>query len=247
MEKVIGIIPARYQSSRFPGKPLALINGKPMIQWVYEKTAGTAGIFDTYVATDDERIGRCVRQFGGKAVMTSPAHKSGSQRIAECAKLLNLDDGDIVLNIQGDEPLIQETMIRELLSTIQDNRIPMGTLKERITEEKDIRNPNIVKVITDVHGDALYFSRLPIPYNRDGTKGAVYYRHVGVYAYRVSFLKTYVNLPKSHLEDMEGLEQLKALEYGYKIRVKETVCSSVGVDTEEQLKQAEEIMRRRTE
>lgn len=242
--KIVVVIPARYQSSRFPGKPLAMINGKPMIQWVYEGVSRVRSISEVYVATDDERIAECVREFHGKAIMTSSAHTSGSDRLAEAAVLLQLQDDDIILNIQGDEPLIQEEMIYDLISTITDKDTHMGTLKERIREEADIQNPNIVKVITDIYDHALYFSRFPIPYNRSGEQYLTYYRHVGVYAYRVHFLKKYTRLPKSYLEAAESLEQLRVLENGYKICVKETKCSSIGVDTMEQLKAVENLMNR---
>lgn len=244
MNKIIAIIPARYQSSRFPGKPLAQINGKPMIQWVYERVSSIQKISQTYVATDDERIAECVQQFDGEAIMTSAKHESGSDRLAECIEILKLNEDDIILNIQGDEPLIQEIMVQELISTISDQDVYMGTLKERITNVDDIENPNIVKVITDVNDNAVYFSRYPVPYDRSGLKDLVYYRHVGVYAYRVFFLKRFTQLPKSYLEIAESLEQLRVLENSYKIRVLETQCSSIGVDTVEQLKLVEEIMRR---
>lgn len=244
MDNIIAIIPARYQSSRFPGKPLAMIVEKPMIQWVYERVNRARNICETYVATDDERILECVQGFGGKAIMTSPEHTSGSDRLAECIDVLKLQEMDIVLNIQGDEPLIQETMIDELIATIKSKDVYMGTLKERISNIEDIENPNIVKVITDVYDNAVYFSRFPIPYNRNGLKDLIYYRHVGLYAYRAFFLKKYTQLPKSDLEIAESLEQLRVLENGYKISVKETRCTSIGVDTVEQLKQVEEIMKR---
>lgn len=244
MDNIIAIIPARYQSSRFPGKPLAMINEKPMIQWVYERVNCAKNICETYVATDDERILECVQSFDGNAIMTSSEHASGSDRLAECIDILKLHEMDIVLNIQGDEPLIKETMIDELIATIKDKDVYMGTLKERISKMEDIENPNIVKVITDIHGNAVYFSRFPIPYNQNGLKDLTYYRHVGLYAYRACFLRKYTQLPKSDLEIAESLEQLRILENGYKISVKETRCTSIGVDTLEQLKQVEEIMRR---
>ncbi|MCM1230999.1 MAG: 3-deoxy-manno-octulosonate cytidylyltransferase [Ruminococcus flavefaciens] len=243
-ECIVAVIPARYQSSRFPGKPLARINGKPMIQWVYERVSDVQEISQVYVATDDERIMECVQNFKGNAIMTSSKHENGSDRIAECVETLKLNHNDIVLNIQGDEPLIQGTMIQELISTISGSDVYMGTLKERITNEDDIVNPNIVKIITDINDNAVYFSRHPIPYNRNELKSLVYYRHVGVYAYREFFLKKYTQLPKSFLEAAESLEQLRVLENGYTIKVKETGCSSVGVDTVEQLKLVEEMMRR---
>ena len=241
MCKIIAIIPARYQSSRFPGKPLALIYGKPMIRWVYERTKQVQDIQDVYVATDDERIKECVEAFGGKCLMTSAAHESGTDRLAECVELLELDDTDVVLNIQGDEPLIKEEMILDLISTMDENA-DMGTLKELIVSQEDIENINIVKVVTDLQDNALYFSRYPIPYNRGKIDGINYYRHVGVYAYRAKFLRMFSKLPKSQYETIECLEQLRALENGYKIRVRETSSSSMGVDVPEQIQQVERIL-----
>lgn len=243
-ERIIAIIPARYQSSRFPGKPLAVLNGKPMIQWVYETVNNIENILETYVATDDERILECVESFDGKAIMTSSEHRSGTDRISECIDILKLQKDDIILNIQGDEPLIQKEMIDELISTIKDTEFYMGTLKEKINSIEEIENPNIVKVITDINNNAIYFSRNPIPHCRGKIGDISYYRHVGIYAYKVYFLKKYINLPPSMLEISESLEQLRVIENGYKIKVKETKCSSIGVDTIEQLRLAEKIMKR---
>lgn len=243
MKKKIALIPARYQSSRFPGKPLALINGKTMIQWVYERVSKVNELDAIYVATDDKRIFDCVVSFGGKCLMTSARHECGSDRLAECAEILELDDEDIVLNIQGDEPMIQPTMVKELITTMDEDDSVMGTLKERITNSEDISNTNIVKVITDINDYAIYFSRCAIPYNRNNIENACYYRHVGAYAYKVSFLKMYTKWSKTDLETMESLEQLRVLEHGYRIKVKETHCSSLGVDTEEQLKIVEDMMK----
>ena len=239
MCKKIAIIPASYQSSRFPGKPLALICGKPMIQWVYERTENTSCLDEVYVATDDDRIKKCVEDFGGKCLMTSLNHESGTDRLAECVQILELQDTDIVLNIQGDEPLIEEQMIMDLLSTMNQNE-DMGTLKELIISQDDVENTNIVKVVTDLQDNALYFSRYPIPYNRRNVSDIKYYRHVGVYAYRVSFLKKFAKMPKSEYETIECLEQLRALENGYKIKVKITNSSSMGVDVPEQIEQMEQ-------
>lgn len=243
-EKIIAIIPARYQSSRFPGKPLALLNGKPMIQWVYENVNRVEDIMDTYVATDDVRILNSVKDFGGKAIMTSSEHRSGTDRIAECVDILKLDENDIILNVQGDEPLIQKEMMQDLISTIKDSESYMGTLKEKIRNTDDLENPNIVKVITNIHNNAIYFSRFPIPYCREKTEKMDLYRHVGVYAYRVFFLKKYIKLSESMLEKVESLEQLRVIENGYTMKVKETKSISMGVDTKEQLQIVEEIMKR---
>lgn len=241
MKRIIAVIPARYQSSRFPGKPLALINGKSMIQRVYERVSEVDELDAIYVATDDKRIYDCVMGFGGRCLMTSATHESGTDRLAECVGLLELDDTDIVLNIQGDEPLIKEDMIIDLISTM-DGNADMGTLKEFIVSKDDIENTNIVKVVTDSQDNAMYFSRYPIPYNRGKIDDVNYYRHVGVYAYRAKFLREFSKLPKSQYERIECLEQLRALENGYKIRVKETLSSSMGVDVPEQIQQVEKIL-----
>lgn len=243
--KIIAIIPARYQSTRFPGKPLATINGKPMIRWVYEKVNRVKEVDETYVATDDGRIQNCVMEFGGRCLMTSSKHLCGSDRLAECVDILHLDDDDVILNIQGDEPMIQSGMIYDLISTMLDKNTVMGTLKEKITNTEDVNNPNIVKVITDINDNAIYFSRFALPYNRNLDSNICYYRHVGVYAYRVHFLRKYTNWSKSEHESAESLEQLRVIDNGYKIKVKETESSSMGVDTEAQLKYVERIMKER--
>lgn len=244
MNKFVVIIPARYYSSRFPGKPLALINGKPMIQWVYERVNCVAGIYETYVATDDERIQKCVWDFNGKCIMTSAEHQCGTDRLVECVDILGLNDEDIVLNIQGDEPLIKEDMVRKLMETICDEDTVMGTLKEKITKKDDVENTNVVKVVTDQKDNALYFSRYSIPFNRNNVDNVTYCRHIGVYAYRAGFLKNYPKLKKSKLEEIEGLEQLRVLENGYKIKVLETESISLGVDTPEQLEIVERLMKK---
>lgn len=239
MSKTICIIPARYSSSRFPGKPLALINNKPMIQWVYDGVKATQGIDGTYVATDDTRIFDAVKKFGGEAIMTSADHQSGTDRIAECVNYLRLDDDDIVLNIQGDEPLISSSIILDLLETLKNHDAPMGTLMERISDDNDLVNENIVKVVTDYNGFALYFSRSAIPYVRNRIEGFSHYRHLGLYAYRVGFLKTFAAMPKSKLEILEGLEQLRVLDNGYRIKVIETQYKTIGVDVLEQIAEVE--------
>ncbi len=239
--KLTAIIPSRYGSSRFPGKPLALISGKPMIQWVYENVKKVSSISDVYVATDDQRIFDTVVDFGGKALMTSVEHTCGTDRLAECADILKLGDEDIVLNIQGDEPLIKPEMILDLISTFDDESVYMGTLKKKIEEENEIINPNVVKVITDVNNDAIYFSRYTIPYERDGVR-RIHYKHVGTYGYKVWFLKKYSNMPKTELEISESLEQLRVIENGFKIRVKETQWQTIGVDTPEQIQLVENFL-----
>lgn len=175
--KIVAIIPSRYASSRFPGKPLALIAGKPMIQWVFENVSEIDELDAVYVATDDKRILECVKAFGGKVLMTSDTHTCGTDRLAECVELLNLDKEDIVLNIQGDEPLIKKETVLDLINMFQDSDVYMGTLKKKIEKEEDINDPNIVKVITDIKNNAVYFSRFAIPYNRNVVEN-VYYKRI---------------------------------------------------------------------
>lgn len=241
MKKVVAVIPARYESSRFPGKPLAKIHDKPMIQWVYERVKGVEGINDVYVATDDERIFDTVECFGGKVIMTSKAHKSGTDRISEAISKID-DDIDLVLNIQGDEPMIKKEMISQLISAFDDESVNMATLKKRLYDEDDIKNPNIAKVITDVNNDAIYFSRSTIPYNRDGKDDIKYFKHIGVYGYKKHFLNKFTNLNKSTLEKLEQLEQLRVIENGYKIRVVETEFESIGVDLPEHIIKVEKLI-----
>lgn len=238
----IGIIPARYGSSRFPGKPLAHIAGKPMIQWVYEGAKKSECLDQVYVATDDKRIYDVVEGFGGRCLMTSSKHDCGTDRIAECSKLLGLSDSDIVVNIQGDEPLVQASMIDTLVGLFDDEDVEMGTLKSPISCVEELRNPNIVKIETTLSGWAITFSRSLIPFNRDRLANVGYFRHVGMYAYRVSFLSVFVSLPKSGLEQAECLEQMRAVENGYRIKVAEVACVSPGVDTPEQLRVVEKLI-----
>lgn len=238
--KIVGIIPARYQSSRFPGKPLAMILGKPMIQWVYEKVKLVEEISDVYVATDDQRIFDTVASFGGKAVMTGQC-ACGTDRVYQACKDI---DCDVVLNIQGDEPMIKTEMIRDLISAFNDPSVYMATLKKEITEQKDIDNPNIAKLITNVNNNAIYFSRSTIPYNRDGIKDVKYYKHIGVYGYTKDFLEKFVSLPQSSFEKAEQLEQLRAIENGYSIRVIETQHQSIGVDLPEHIGVIEEELQK---
>ena len=239
--KIIAIIPSRYGSSRFPGKPLAKINGKPMIQHVYENVRKVEQIDEVYVATDDERIYSTVVEFGGKALMTSDKHTCGTDRLAECAQILKLQDDDLVLNIQGDEPLIRKEMILDLISCFEKNEVYMGTLKKKILEKEELDNPNVVKVISDINDYALYFSRFCIPYERDKFS-SLHYKHIGVYGYKTWFLLKFSMMAKTPLEKSESLEQLRVLENGYKIKVKETEYQTVGVDTPEQLAQVEKIL-----
>lgn len=234
--KVVCIIPARYQSTRFEGKPLADLCGKPMIQHVYERVLKARTVSYAAVATDDDRIYRTVLNFGGQAIMTSPDHKSGTDRIAEAVSTLDLRDEDIVVNIQGDQPLFEPGQIDEVAQPLlDDSSLPMATLIYRIQREEEITHPHAVKVVFDRSHFAIYFSRATIPFVRDKGQQAVYYKHHGIYAYRRSFLTTFTRLPEGILEKWEALEQLRAIEHGYKIKVVETRHDSVEVDTCEEL------------
>jgi len=243
MPKVICIIPSRYQSSRFEGKPLADICGKPMIQHVYERASKAETVKYVAVATDDERSFERVRDFGGNAIMTSEHHRSGTDRIAEAVSKLDLDEEDIVVNIQGDQPLFVPVQIDEVVGPLlEDSSLEMSTLIYRIQREEEIHHPNAVKTVFDNNHFAIYFSRATIPYNRDGKEGASYYKHHGIYAYRRSFLAIFTGLERGHLEKLEALEQLRALEHGYRVKVIETQHDSVEVDTEEEIERVRQII-----
>lgn len=243
--KIIAIIPARYHSSRFKGKPLAKICGKPMIQHVVERAMQVPLLSQVVVATDDERIAQAVAAFGGTFVMTKTNHASGTDRLAEAADILGLADQDVVINIQGDQPLyppqIIEQMVRPL---IKDPELPMSTLIYKIIRQEEIHNPNHVKTVFDHQNRALYFSRAPIPFQRDFDKSSqsIYYKHLGFYAYRKKFLQTFVRLPEGQWERLEKLEQLRALEYGYTIQVVLTEYDSLEVDTPEDALRVEQIL-----
>lgn len=247
---VIAVIPARYGSTRFPGKSIALINGKPMIQWVYERTQRSRLVNRVIVATDDDRISKAVAAFGGNVVMTSSSHPSGTDRIAEVAKKI---DCTLVVNVQGDEPLIHPDMIDEASTPLlNDPSIHMGTLCKKIEDRSEAFDPNVVKVVFDEKGFALYFSRAPIPWDRDawawknqesevrnqeskvrsqipGTESHIY-KHIGLYVYRRDFLLSFAGMGQMPLERIEKLEQLRALERGHKIKVVVTEHESFGVD-----------------
>ncbi|WP_305041247.1 3-deoxy-manno-octulosonate cytidylyltransferase [Geoalkalibacter sp.] len=237
---VAALIPARYASTRFPGKPLVDILGKPMIQRVYERVALAAGIDQVIVATDDRRIFDAVRGFGGEVAMTREDHPTGTDRLAEVAARI---DAELVVNVQGDEPLIDPRMIELAVEPLRrDPSILMGTLKTPIASLEEFLNPNVVKVVTDREGFALYFSRAPIPHPRDFSADLAAHlvevapcKHVGLYVYRREFLLRYPHLPATPLENLEKLEQLRALEHGFRIRVVETALTSLGVDTPEDL------------
>jgi 3-deoxy-manno-octulosonate cytidylyltransferase (CMP-KDO synthetase) len=241
--KIFAFIPARHKSARFPGKPVARIAGKPMIQHVYERAGSCPELSGVYVATDDERISTCVKGFGGRAVMTEISHHSGTDRIAEAALIMGLEDDDIIVNIQGDQPIFDPSVISQLVMPLQEDRsIPMTTLKHKITDENDVRNPNHVKVVTDRQGFALYFSRHPIPYFRDNELLSVHYKHLGFYGFRMEFLTQFAHLSEGALESAEKLEQLRALEHGFKIKVVETSFDSIEVNVPEDVKKVEEIL-----
>ncbi|GIU25898.1 3-deoxy-manno-octulosonate cytidylyltransferase [Shewanella schlegeliana] len=231
------LIPARYGSSRFPGKPLAPINGKPMIQHVYERAALAKGLKDIYVATDDERIKDAVEGFGGKVVMTGADAASGTDRIDDAITQLGLADDDLVINLQGDQPLIDPISIEQLVSLCERHpgEFDMATLGVAITDEAQINDPNHVKMVFDNNFNALYFSRATIPFGRDNSDYPVY-KHLGIYAYTRKFVQTFAKLPLGRLEDLEKLEQLRALEYGYKIKVAISAFDSPEVDTPEDIR-----------
>ena len=236
--KVLCIIPARYASTRLPGKPLREIAGKPMIVRVYERALQARFVQDVVVATDDERIRTVVEAHGGHAVMTGADHATGTDRLAEVAA--RMTDYDLIINVQGDEPLIEPSVIDALVEPfLADDRLAMATAKTEITDEEEQENPNNVKVITDKSGNALYFSRARIPYAR--VPGAKVYKHIGIYAYRRDFLLAYARMAQTPLELSESLEQLRALENGYRIRVVETDAVFIGVDTEEDLAAVNEV------
>jgi 3-deoxy-manno-octulosonate cytidylyltransferase (CMP-KDO synthetase) len=214
-----------------------------MIQHVYERVLQSGFVSLTVVATDDQRIYDAVTAFGGRAVLTAAVHPSGTDRIHEAASLLQLDDEDIVVNIQGDQPLFNPIQIEEVVQPLRDDpSIPMSTLIYRIVREEEIGHPNAVKTVFDADGFALYFSRATVPYVRDQGKKADYYKHHGIYAYRRHFLRTFAALPVGRLEQLEALEQLRALEYGYRIKVVETLLDSVEVDTPAELERVRQLM-----
>ena len=234
--KIIAVIPARYKSTRLEGKPLADIDGKPMIQHVYERASKSNKLDDIIVATDDKRIIDIVNRFGGKAELTSELHPSGSDRVAEVAEKL---DADIIVNVQGDEPFINPEMIDEVIDPFKDTSLVMATLMHEVLDEKDFENPNVVKVVVDKDGFALYFSRSLIPYPRNKIDFHVY-EHIGLYAYRKDFLLKFTKLSPTPLEKIESLEQLRVLENGFKIKVilTEKEYIPLSVDTQEDLEKA---------
>jgi 3-deoxy-manno-octulosonate cytidylyltransferase (CMP-KDO synthetase) len=243
----LAVIPARYGSTRLPAKPLALIGGKPMIQHVYERVAKAKRIGEVVVATDDERILSVVVRFGGVAEMTSANARSGSERVAEVARR---HAASVVINVQGDEPLIHPDMVDQLAEFLhRHSAMPMASLMTPLQSAEEAANPNVVKVVTDRDGCALYFSRSPIPFQRamppvDLMPASPFHKHIGIYGYQRHFLLQFPRLEETALEYVEQLEQLRALAHGYKIKLLETKYDSIGVDTAEDLQRVEQLLRR---
>src|SRR4030042_918509 len=244
------IIPARYESTRFPGKPIYPLKGMPIIQYVYNNSKRSHLADDVIVATDSEKILEKVQAFGGKAIMTDKKHPSGTDRIAEVAKSV---DYEIIVNVQADEPLIRPEMIDDVIALLDDKRASIGTLAKRIEDPEEIIDPNIVKVVFDKEGFAIYFSRAPIPFHRDEWKSLSEirnskfeirnsYKHIGIYSYRREVLLSLANMQPTELEKAEKLEQLRALENGMKIKVKETFFETYGVDAPKDIERIEKCL-----
>ncbi len=241
--KIIAVIPARYESTRLPGKVLKNICGKPMIQHVYERVSNTKLIQQVIIATDDKRILRIAQKFGAEAEMSPKDCKSGTDRIAWIVKKMSdIREDDIIINVQGDEPLVAPQAIEKLAKTIsKDSDIYMASLMTKISDINELMDPNIVKVVVDKDNFALYFSRSPIPFSRDNWKNLktkpvldktdIFYKHLGMYAYRKHFLLKYSQMPQTRLEEIEKLEQLRVLEHGYRIKMAETEFDSMSIDT----------------
>lgn len=243
--KTLAIIPARYASTRFPGKPLALLGGKPMIQWVCERVSAMPELDDAIVATDDQRIFDAVKAFGGRVMMTSAHHKSGTDRCGEVLASLEAqgEHYDVVINVQGDEPFVETEQLRSLIEAFDAQEVQIASLKKAISDPATLFSPNAVKVVTDLNGMALYFSRHTLPYQRgvdeqQWIEGHTYFKHVGIYAFRADTLKQLVRLPQGALERCESLEQLRWIENGYRIKMIETSVENVGIDTPEDLEEA---------
>ncbi|MBF0119776.1 MAG: 3-deoxy-manno-octulosonate cytidylyltransferase [Desulfobacterales bacterium] len=242
--KIVVIIPSRYESTRFPGKPLAIISQRPMIQMVYERASTAKTVTDVIVATDDKRIYDAVISFNGKAIMTSIENRSGTDRAAEASEKLCLNPNDIIINVQGDQPLFDPRSLDEVVKPLllNDPLISMTTLAIKIVRKDEYTNPKDVKVTFDANNFALYFSRSTIPYDRDNIISPETYKHLGIYAYTSNFLKIFKNLPTGKLETIEKLEQLRAIEYGYKIKVIITTYDSPEVDTPEDICRMETLL-----
>lgn len=243
MKRAVGVIPARWASTRFEGKMLAPLNGRPLIEHVWRQVKKSRVLEEVWIACDDDRILQAARRFGAQAVMTDTDHESGTDRIAQA--VVNIST-DVVINIQGDEPLIAPAVIDDLAEILlADENIPMATVIKRIDQEEDLRNPNVVKAVIDGRQNALYFSRSPIPCDaaKKTFKQNVYYKHLGLYGYRKDFLLGFKKLPVSLLEATEKLEQLRVLEAGYKIKTIQTDYQTIGVDTPEDLRRVELLLR----
>ena len=243
MKKIIGVIPARWASTRFEGKVLALIDGRPMIEHVWHQAKKSRLLSDLVIACDDDRILKAAKKFNAKAVMTAVDHPSGTDRIAQAVKNIK---ADIIVNIQGDEPLIRPQVIDALARALKNDRdCPMATVIKKIDVASEVDDPNVVKVVIDKNKRAIYFSRAAIPFRRDQKSAdeGGYYKHIGLYAYTKAFLKIFVKLPKSRLEQTEKLEQLRVLEAGYRIKTVETQFETIGVDTPEDLPKIEALIK----
>jgi 3-deoxy-manno-octulosonate cytidylyltransferase (CMP-KDO synthetase) len=239
MKQATGIIPARFHSQRFPGKPLALIQGKPMIERVFERASTSKFLEQIIVATDDERIAQTAQKIGAEVRMTSPHHNSGTERVAEVANKVKTP---LIINIQGDEPLVSGQMIDTLILALQDEFIPMVSLMAKIQDLNLLRDANAVKVVIDKDSFALYFSRSPLPYQASD----FFYQHIGIYGYHRDFLLNYILLKPSRLEKTENLEQLRALEHGYRIKMIETQSPTLSVDTPNDIIKLEEFLKKRS-
>lgn len=235
MKSAIGIIPARYESRRFPGKPLALIQGRPMLQWVYERACRAATLDRVVIATDDQRIVQTAQDFGAEAQLTSPTHRSGTERVAEVASGMEYP---IVVNIQGDEPLLHYELVDKLVEALQDDSLPMATAARKTYDLDLLADNNIVKVVINLQGEALYFSRSPIPFDVVD----YFFHHIGIYGFQKDYLLRFGQMPCSRLEEIEKLEQLRALENGARIKVIETDLSSLSVDIPQDILKVEQAL-----
>jgi 3-deoxy-manno-octulosonate cytidylyltransferase (CMP-KDO synthetase) len=238
--RVVAVIPARFRSTRLPGKPLALIDGRSMVEHVYRRASEAREIHAVLVATDDEEVAAVVDGFGGTAVMTRGDHATGTDRLAEVAAAL---DSELIVNVQGDEPLILPEALDALVALLRDRPSEvMGTLRRRIVDPADFENPAVVKVVVDRDGNALYFSRAPVPFTRPGHNRPAVWKHMGLYVYRREFLLSISTLPATPLEQSEGLEQLRVLEHGFRICTAETRIDTIGVDTPEDLERVRRLV-----
>ncbi len=239
--KIVGVIPARLKSTRLPEKPLQILQGKYLVQRVYEQAKKAHHLDDVIIACDHEKIASACRQTGAKVILTSPDCSSGTDRVAEIARKIK---ADVFLNIQGDEPLIDPRTIDQVALLFRDSAVLMGTAVVPLKQKQDITDPSVVKAVLDKKGNVLYFSRSPLPYQRNQVKNLIFYKHLGLYGFRREFLLNFAALPQTMLEKAESLEQLRALENGFKIRAVITKHDSIGVDTAKDLKKVCAIIRR---